>query len=253
MPNPDEFMNELEPENQPEPESPNGSTHSSVGDNFDYPEIQDLENEEAFFDDYHYILNDNVTIIQLLESYYEVLWTKPKLCKEQYLMFLSLAKNYQAGYGQYSAGDWIRSTLYYFPRTKRWARIINNLLDEGPIVDIRVYFRYLKCLTKPTRPGSPKTIEQRERTTESWVNQFCKLKPPGFRGKNELAEDWLLSLEKIFEVIECPDNRKAQLAIYKLEGDAHRWKSVSTTPHNPVTWEMFPQQFNEQYFPPSIQ
>ena len=91
-------------------------------------------------------------------------------------------------------------------------------------------------------------------TTQYWVTQFCKLKPPAFHGKLDLAEDWIMRLERNFEVMECLGNRKAQLAIYKLEGDADRWwKSIAASlraPYCPVTWEKFLEKFNKQYLPP---
>ncbi|KAI9128268.1 hypothetical protein K1719_001261 [Acacia pycnantha] len=79
------------------------------------------------------------------------------------------------------------------------------------------------------RSRSPPRQGRIVRTTQYWVTQFCKLKPPTFRGKLDLAEDWLKRLEKIFKVIECPENRKAEPAIYRLEGDADRWWEVIAT------------------------
>ena len=85
----------------------------------------------------------------------------------------------------------------------------------------------------PRREREMATLHQPNRVardTQYWVTQFCKLKPPAFRGKLDSAEDWLMRLDKIFEVLECPENRKAQLAIYKLEGDADRWwRSTAAT------------------------
>nr|GFC05134.1 hypothetical protein [Tanacetum cinerariifolium] len=37
------------------------------------------------------------------------------------------------------------------------------------------------------------------------------------------AENWIAHIEKIFEVLGCDDQFKAQLATYKLKGDAHSW------------------------------
>ncbi|GJR66232.1 hypothetical protein Tco_0012297 [Tanacetum coccineum] len=37
------------------------------------------------------------------------------------------------------------------------------------------------------------------------------------------AEDWITHMEKLFQVLGCPDNFKTRLAAFKLEGDALSW------------------------------
>ncbi|GJR26416.1 hypothetical protein Tco_1102648 [Tanacetum coccineum] len=37
------------------------------------------------------------------------------------------------------------------------------------------------------------------------------------------AEDWIRIMEKLFQVLGCPDNFKTRLAAFKLEGDALSW------------------------------
>ena len=51
------------------------------------------------------------------------------------------------------------------------------------------------------------------------MERFYKFIPPMFEGNfdTQVAEDWVSQLEKIFKVLECPTERKTQLAIYKLE------------------------------------
>nr|GEX63100.1 oligopeptide transporter 5-like [Tanacetum cinerariifolium] len=69
------------------------------------------------------------------------------------------------------------------------------------------------------------------------------------------AENWIVHIEKIFEVLGCGDQFKARLATYKLEGDAHSWwraykqakggdAYVATLP-----WNDFRDIFFLQYFP----
>src|SRR5215475_14516755 len=88
--------------------------------------------------------------------------------------------------------------------------------------------------------------------------KFIKYQPPAFRGKfdAQAAEDWLIRMEKIFEVLGCPTEVKAKMAIYKLEGDADRWwKNTTLILHAwniSLTWEVFQKKFNEKYFPKSV-
>ncbi|GKF02866.1 zinc finger, CCHC-type, retrotransposon gag domain protein, partial [Tanacetum coccineum] len=58
-----------------------------------------------------------------------------------------------------------------------------------------------------------------------WIERFNKLKPLAFRSAATPAEaeDWITHMEKLFQVLGCPDNFKTYLAAFKLEGDALSW------------------------------
>ncbi|GJS27858.1 reverse transcriptase domain-containing protein [Tanacetum coccineum] len=57
------------------------------------------------------------------------------------------------------------------------------------------------------------------------IERFTKLKPLAFRSAATPveAEDWITHMEKLFQVLGCPDNFKTRLAAFKLEGDALSW------------------------------
>ncbi|GJY53544.1 reverse transcriptase domain-containing protein [Tanacetum coccineum] len=61
-----------------------------------------------------------------------------------------------------------------------------------------------------------------------WIERFTKLKPLAFRSAATPAEaeDWITHMEKLFQVLGCPDNFKTRLAAFKLEGDALSWWKV---------------------------
>ncbi|GJS98797.1 zinc finger, CCHC-type, retrotransposon gag domain protein [Tanacetum coccineum] len=64
-----------------------------------------------------------------------------------------------------------------------------------------------------------------------WIERFTKLKPLAFRSATTPAEaeDWITHMEKLFQVLGCPDNFKTRLLCVKLEGDAlRRWKLIGT-------------------------
>nr|GFB33509.1 zinc finger, CCHC-type, retrotransposon Gag domain protein [Tanacetum cinerariifolium] len=58
-----------------------------------------------------------------------------------------------------------------------------------------------------------------------WIERFTKLKPLPFwcAATPVEAEDWITHMEKLFQVLGCPDNFKTRLAAFKLEGDALSW------------------------------
>uniref|UniRef100_A0A804K783 non-specific serine/threonine protein kinase n=1 Tax=Musa acuminata subsp. malaccensis TaxID=214687 RepID=A0A804K783_MUSAM len=57
------------------------------------------------------------------------------------------------------------------------------------------------------------------------MTQFKKLSPPSFNGEPDqmVAEQWMMRIEKIFDVLNCPDDKKVYLATFMLEGEAEHW------------------------------
>ncbi|KAM0892448.1 hypothetical protein ACQ4PT_025752 [Festuca glaucescens] len=105
---------------------------------------------------------------------------------------------------------------------------------------------------------SPKAEKAHEDGTSDNLRQFLRLKPPSFHGSaNPLAsEDWLKEVEKIFEVMLCPDEEKVTLAIFMLQGGASDWWRVHKNKYTEdfvVTWKIFKEEFYRKYFPESVQ
>ena len=50
------------------------------------------------------------------------------------------------------------------------------------------------------------------------LDQFLRLSPPYFRGGNdpEVADFWILEIEKKFQTMRCPKEEKVNLAVYML-------------------------------------
>ncbi|GJS92439.1 DNA helicase [Tanacetum coccineum] len=69
-----------------------------------------------------------------------------------------------------------------------------------------------------------------------WIERFNKLKPLAFRSAATPAEaeDWITHMEKLFQVLGCPDNFKTRLAAFKLEGDALSWWKAHLRTQDPV-------------------
>ena len=90
------------------------------------------------------------------------------------------------------------------------------------------------------------------------IEQFKKLSPPSFSGEPDpmVAEQWMMRMEKIFDVLNCPDDKKVSLATFMLEGEAEHWwrtmKRISEARHEPITWKVFTEKFNDKYFPDCI-
>nr|GFC49026.1 zinc finger, CCHC-type, retrotransposon Gag domain protein [Tanacetum cinerariifolium] len=90
-----------------------------------------------------------------------------------------------------------------------------------------------------------------------WIERFTKLKSLAFRSAATPteAEDWITHMEKLFQVLGCPDNFKTRLAAFKLEGDAlSLWKVHLRTQVggdafvDTCTWVAFREIFYNRYF-----
>ncbi|CAL8169358.1 unnamed protein product [Prunus armeniaca] len=66
------------------------------------------------------------------------------------------------------------------------------------------------------------------------------------------ADAWLTDVERVFEVLQCPDGDRVHLATLLLKGNAyHWWKTVRRGYANPaaLTWEEFQRAFFDQFYP----
>ncbi|KAI0520121.1 hypothetical protein KFK09_007592 [Dendrobium nobile] len=101
----------------------------------------------------------------------------------------------------------------------------------------------------------------KEEEVDRHLQMFHKLKPPLFKGGvgPQAAEDWILRVEKIFDSMQCPGNRKVPLAVFLFEGEAERWwigqqrEKFQGKTNAEITWDEFTAVFRMWFVPPSAQ
>ncbi|XP_021898880.1 uncharacterized protein LOC110815391, partial [Carica papaya] len=84
------------------------------------------------------------------------------------------------------------------------------------------------------------------------IEKYQRLNPPAFNGGSDplVAEDWIKETEKLFEVMTVTTEQRVQLATFMLRGSAeHWWKLKRGALVPPITWEVFLEAFNAEYFP----
>ncbi|XP_062075574.1 uncharacterized protein LOC133779656 [Humulus lupulus] len=85
---------------------------------------------------------------------------------------------------------------------------------------------------------------------------FRKQAPPSFEGKVDpkVDEDWLKSVEAIFDHMELNDHQRVSCAVHLLKMDARIWWDVvkETRDLNTMTWEDFVQAFSTKYYNAAI-
>ncbi|PON74929.1 hypothetical protein PanWU01x14_046460 [Parasponia andersonii] len=71
----------------------------------------------------------------------------------------------------------------------------------------------------------PIQVVARQENHEPAFERFRKNKPPVFKGETDplLAEEWIRSLEGIFDYIRIPDEEKVSCATYMFQMDARHW------------------------------
>ncbi|KAI0497432.1 hypothetical protein KFK09_020656 [Dendrobium nobile] len=101
----------------------------------------------------------------------------------------------------------------------------------------------------------------KEEEVDRHLQMFHKLKPPLFKGAvgPQAAEDWIMRVEKIFDSMQCPGNRKVPLAVFMLESEAERWwigqqrEKFQGKTNAEITWDEFTTVFRMWFVPPSAQ
>ncbi|BBH02493.1 hypothetical protein Prudu_013073 [Prunus dulcis] len=121
--------------------------------------------------------------------------------------------------------------------------------DGGNDLDLR------HLLSQFTRTVST-ALQGRRNTEGSDIKRVKELGANEFHGSADPAEAdaWLTDVERIFEVLQCPDRDRVRLAAFLLKGNAyHWWKAVRRGYANPavLTWEEFQRVFFDQFYPHS--
>ncbi|XP_020219782.1 uncharacterized protein LOC109802798 [Cajanus cajan] len=92
----------------------------------------------------------------------------------------------------------------------------------------------------------------------NWLERFQRNNPPTFQGgyDPDVAINWLMEIEKIFNVMECPLTQKVRLATFMLTADAHFWWEGALQRMIDggvqLNWDNFKRVFLEKYFPDDV-
>ena len=88
-------------------------------------------------------------------------------------------------------------------------------------------------------------------------DDFKKLGPPYFSGTSDPteAENWILKMEKFFDVIDRSEEQKASYAVFMLDKEANHWWLMTKRlleDQGPITWRQFREAFYKKYFPDNV-
>ncbi|PKA53434.1 hypothetical protein AXF42_Ash012376 [Apostasia shenzhenica] len=110
-------------------------------------------------------------------------------------------------------------------------------------------------------PPSVASVQVGEPHLDRLVELFQRMHPQHFEGTTDtvIAEKWVGMMEKVFEGIRCPADRKVSLAATAMDGAADDWWRdhcrifMSGRAIETITWEEFLEAFRLKYIPISAQ
>ncbi|XP_022852051.1 uncharacterized protein LOC111373705 [Olea europaea var. sylvestris] len=112
-------------------------------------------------------------------------------------------------------------------------------------------------LVQPPQSQAPMVAEDTRNTATVVVELFRKQPLPTFEGGIDPleVEDWLVRIERIFDLTNYPDFKKVICATFMLKKGTMRWwdsTSRSRACGHILTWNEFKEQFLRKYYPTSI-
>ena len=91
---------------------------------------------------------------------------------------------------------------------------------------------------------------------EPLYERFRKQGPPVFEGNTDplVAEEWMRSMETIFEFMQLNDHEKVSCATYMLKKDARYWWDIIRQSRAPaqMLWTEFQTLFNNKYYSTAV-
>ncbi|XP_056696340.1 uncharacterized protein [Spinacia oleracea] len=105
-----------------------------------------------------------------------------------------------------------------------------------------------------------KLAQERTERPDSAGDMFerlAKVKPPYFKGQADptFLENWIREFEKLFWVVNCPENMKIGQAVLYLKDEADLWWKENGTRLSVVegfNWDSFVVALREKFYPPFI-
>ncbi|XP_058783317.1 uncharacterized protein LOC131657993 [Vicia villosa] len=131
-----------------------------------------------------------------------------------------------------------------------WQQMMQQMLQQNQMM--AQMMQGMQGQQPPTQVPVPQAA------TRPDFRAFFRMDPPEFVGGLDpvVAHDWLASMERIFQAIQCNEEEKVIFATQKMKGPALRWWNTAstyfTTQEIPKDWHHFKAAFLEKYFPNSV-
>ncbi|KAI0512356.1 hypothetical protein KFK09_012995 [Dendrobium nobile] len=138
--------------------------------------------------------------------------------------------NLVLGKGRRSRSRFLSSDQYmYFsrPRHDRRAECQSSSTsgEYSPVAGADTLSQFATLVAQMMSETQSRVVTVRSDDIDRHLQMFLRSKPPRFEGAVEprAAEEWLRRLEKTFDGMQCPADRKVSLAVFLLDGEAEHW------------------------------
>ena len=105
------------------------------------------------------------------------------------------------------------------------AEDVQRMIDEALAERDRRHAQQNIPLAQAPLPGDVPLAGPEHERYQQYLTRFQKLSPPTFAGEADpdIAEGWVMDLEKIFDALRCPIEFQVRLAVFTFTRDAEFW------------------------------
>ena len=120
-----------------------------------------------------------------------------------------------------------------------------------PAMDPNQFFQMMYQFMQQQAPGYQ---QYQQPVHTDYIALALPHRPPTFSGSTNPAvlDDWQYKMNRIFQYIGCPENRRVEVAVQYLDGPALQWwRSMESTAHfrqEAMTWDEFVRRLRSHFF-----
>ncbi|KAI0497441.1 hypothetical protein KFK09_020668 [Dendrobium nobile] len=129
-------------------------------------------------------------------------------------------------------------------------------LGDGNNATMRSFAQMMAVMTQMIKNSQTQANGSGSTSMDKNLKLFLDMKPPLFSSGEPLeAENWLMRIEKIMEVMYCPEDKKVTLVAYAFDGEAERWwrsqlqEAFGGRSSSQVSWGEFVKVFRDWFVP----
>jgi len=109
----------------------------------------------------------------------------------------------------------------------------------------------------PAAPSGSQVLPEHPPRSDKLVDRVARSNPKVYDGNLDPIEleDWIRGMEKIFTVVEAPEEKKVNLGTFYLTGEVDIWWStVKDKLQGPeLTWTKFLEELRAKFYPITVQ
>lgn len=126
---------------------------------------------------------------------------------------------------------------------------------EGRIDNLERAFEVLMGLAQRSALPQPQANLPSTSIGEDWLDRVSRHRPPTYDGKEDpvVLESWVRDFDRTFEALNCPEERRTNIAAYFLRGPADTWwEDLRTQGGRPASWEDFKTAIRTRFYTESL-